>query len=392
MKALNLDSFFNEALSWMPDILKVILVLLIGWLIAKGLQKLTKKFLNKTNLDDRLLGRGSNNISSEVLLSKMVYYLVMAIVLMSVLNMIGATSALEPLRDMVSEFLGAIPNIIKAVVIGFIGYVVAQTVSALVNLSGNVIDRIALRAGVSDTLKVTNVLRNVVFIIIIIPFAIAALDALQIPSISAPATSMLNEFMGTIPNIIAASLILVFFYYGGRFITGLLGDLLRSLGTDEMSNKLGFGQVLGSNQSASKTLSQLAFFFIMFFGVITAVNKLGFIPLTEILENILGHVGSIFFGLIIFAAGSFLANIAFRTLHKEGESSFIPSLAKGAVLALFFAMGLRTMGFANEIVHLAFGLILGAIAVAFALSFGLGGQKAAGDLMSDILGRFKSKK
>ncbi len=392
MKSLNLDSFFNEALSWMPDILKVAIVLFVGWMIAKGLQKLTRKFLNKTSLDDKLLGRGSSNISSENLLSRLVYYLVMAIVLMSVLNMIGATSALEPLRDMVSEFLGAVPNIIKAAVIGFIGYVVAQTVSALVNLSGNVIDRVALRAGVSDTLRVTNIIRNIVFIIIIIPFAIAALDALQIPSISQPATSMLNEFMGTIPNIIAASIILAVFFYGGRFVTTLLGDLLKSLGTDQMAENLGVNRLIGIERSTSRTLSQLAFFFIMFFGVITAVNKLGFMPLTEILETILGHVGSIFFGMIIFAAGSFLANIAYKTLQKEGESSFIPSLVKGAVLALFFAMGLRTMGFANEIVHLAFGLILGAIAVAFALSFGLGGQKAAGELMSDMLKKFKSKK
>jgi len=44
-------------------------------------------------------------------------------------------------------------------------------------------------------------------------------------------------------------------------------------------------------------------------------------------------------------------------------------------------MGLRAMGIADDIVNLAFGLTLGAVAIAFALSFGLGGREAAGRQM-----------
>ena len=44
-------------------------------------------------------------------------------------------------------------------------------------------------------------------------------------------------------------------------------------------------------------------------------------------------------------------------------------------------MGLLAMGIADDMVNLAFGLTLGALAVAFALSFGRGGRKAAGRQM-----------
>ena len=54
-------------------------------------------------------------------------------------------------------------------------------------------------------------------------------------------------------------------------------------------------------------------------------------------------------------------------------------------------MGLRAMGLADDIVNLAFGLTLGAIAVAFALSFGLGGREAAGEHMQHWLSQFRSK-
>ena len=60
-----------------------------------------------------------------------------------------------------------------------------------------------------------------------------------------------------------------------------------------------------------------------------------------------------------------------------------------AILALVLAMGLRAMGIADDIVNLAFGLTLGAVAVAVALSFGLGGREAAGKLMEHWLSRFR---
>jgi hypothetical protein len=52
-------------------------------------------------------------------------------------------------------------------------------------------------------------------------------------------------------------------------------------------------------------------------------------------------------------------------------------------------MGLRAMGIADDIVNLAFGLTLGAVAIAVALSFGLGGREAAGKQMEHWLSKFR---
>ena len=60
------------------------------------------------------------------------------------------------------------------------------------------------------------------------------------------------------------------------------------------------------------------------------------------------------------------------------SSSKVPAhIAKIAILVFAGAMALRQMGLANEIINLAFGLLLGAIAVAVALAFGLGGKEIA---------------
>ena len=64
-------------------------------------------------------------------------------------------------------------------------------------------------------------------------------------------------------------------------------------------------------------------------------------------------------------------------------------MARIAILGVVIAMGLRAMGIANEIVQLAFALSFGAVAVAVALSFGLGGREAAGKLMEHWLSRWR---
>ena len=73
---------------------------------------------------------------------------------------------------------------------------------------------------------------------------------------------------------------------------------------------------------------------------------------------------------------------------------YTPSIQRGtvariAILGVVIAMGLRAMGIANEIVQLAFGLSFGAVAIAVALSFGLGGREAAGKTMEHWLARWR---
>jgi hypothetical protein len=54
------------------------------------------------------------------------------------------------------------------------------------------------------------------------------------------------------------------------------------------------------------------------------------------------------------------------------------------------AMGLQRMGIATDIVNLAFGLTLGALAIAAAIAFGLGGRDVAGEQLRQWLTSFKS--
>jgi len=385
-----LENFADQVSNFLPDLLGAILVLLVGWLIAKGIKALVVRLLRKTKWDERVFGR-TDVADTNVFLGNIFYYLVMIIVILIVLEILGIDQVLTPLENMVDEFLSYVPNIIGAILIGFIGYILAKFVSNLVSIGGSFLDRMVDKTGFKDTNKLIDILKKVVFIIIFIPFLIQAFNALELEAISEPANDILYGFTSMIGEIIIAAIILFVFIWGGKFLADFLEDLFKSLGLDTLAEKIQIQNMIGANQSLSKIVANLIYFFLVFFGIITAVEILGLDRLTEILNQILEVTGQIIFGLIILAIGNYISVMIYNTMTKSNSNKFIASIVRYASLALFIAIALRTMGIANEIVELAFGLILGALAVAFALSYGLGGREAAGEHFKEIIQKLKKE-
>ncbi|TRO65478.1 mechanosensitive ion channel [Christiangramia sabulilitoris] len=386
-----LEQFADQVAAFLPDLLGALLVLLVGWLIAKGIKSLIIRLLKKTQWDERVFGR-SDVGDTNTFLGNIFYYIIMIIVILIVLEILGVEQVLEPLENMVNEFLSFIPNLIAAILIGFIGYILAKFVSNLISISGNFLDRWVDKTGFKDTSKIVEILKKVVFLVIFIPFLIQAFNALQMDAISQPANNILYDFTEMLGSIIIAGIILAVFIWGGKYLANFLEDLFRSMGLDRAAEKIQIHNMIGANQSLSKIVANLIYFFLVFFGIITAVQLLGLDQLTQILDEILEVTGQIIFGLIILAVGNYISLVIYNTMARSRNNTFIASVVRWASLALFLAIALRTMGIANEIVELAFGLILGAIAVAVALSYGLGGRDAAGEHFREIIQRFRDDK
>jgi hypothetical protein len=130
----------------------------------------------------------------------------------------------------------------------------------------------------------------------------------------------------------------------------------------------------------------------MLFASIEAFRLLGFGSVAELVTQFMGFAGQVILGLIIFALGLYLANLAAQTIQasRAAQARLLALAARVAILVLAGAMALRQMGLANEIVNLAFGLLLGAIAVAAALAFGLGGREIAAREVQNWLESAKS--
>jgi hypothetical protein len=131
----------------------------------------------------------------------------------------------------------------------------------------------------------------------------------------------------------------------------------------------------------------------MLFATLAAVNILNIPALTALVSGIVVVLGRILSGLVVFAVGLYLANLAFNIITSSGDrqARILGQIARIAIIALVSAMALQQIGVASDIVNLAFGLLLGAIAVAIALSFGLGTRDIARTQVQEWLDSFKRK-
>ncbi len=371
------------------NIMGALLFLIIGLFLAKIVRNVVRKLMAKTNMDERLGQRLKIDFRIDEFVARMVYYLIVVYTLLIVLGMMGLNTVLAPIENMMSEFLSYLPNLIGAGIIGFAGYVISKIASEATGFLSSTLEPYAIKSGFKNPTTLTNLVKKLVFALVFLPILIVALDTLNMKAISEPATAMLSTVLSAIPNILAAALIIGTFYIVGKFIVGLFVDLLRNVGTDEFAQKMGISSMIG-HRSLADIAGNVAFFFLIFTGIITGAEQLGMTALNDILATIFQISGQVFFGVIILAAGAYIANLVGETIAKS-DSKWMAPIAKFAVIGIFLAFALHTMGIAESIVNLAFGLTLGAAATAFALAFGLGGREVAGRQLEQFFNTKDSK-
>jgi hypothetical protein len=215
-----------------------------------------------------------------------------------------------------------------------------------------------------------------VYALIIIPVAIAALQVLGIEAISGPAISMLDEILAAIPRVLAAALWIGIAFVAARFLKTIIEAILPPTGFDDAIRSTG---VLPARASPSRIVANVAMITIILAASIEAAKQLGGDTIAVFLIQVTELGSKVIFGTLIIVAGVFLARIISNLVGSgTGEGGFAQTIIRYAIIALFTAIGLTFMGLADQIVMLAFGLILGSAAIATALAFGLGGREAAG--------------
>jgi hypothetical protein len=287
---------------------------------------------------------------------------------------------------MMDKLLGYLPNIVAASLTLLAGWFLARVLRKIVSnlLSAAGLNGLGERVGLKTVLgsqKLSDVLGLVVYILVLVPVFIASLNALGLESLTEPASGMLSTLLDALPSIFGAALVLIIAYILARMAAGLVTNLLAGIGFNSILARLGIGNEPGEEDRApSQVAGSLVLAALMVFAAMEASDMLGFTALSEILMEILNLAGHIALGLVIFGLGLYLANLAAKTVASTGSPQgwLLAMMARVAILILTGAMALRQMGLANEIISLAFGLILGALAVAAALAFGIGGRDIAG--------------
>lgn len=411
MDSLSNFDWAGLGLKILAAVVILVITAILAMLVKKGVAGLTQKVpaLRRPGVDGAALGNSIGTIAS------MVVWLLGLIIILGIFEL---SQVLSPVISMLEQGLGFVPNIIGAVFVFIIGLTIAKIVRALITTALNAVDfgkllgtaqsgfdkatggvtsagRPAEQAAgtphaqgaqaqaapqgepgqggpaapTAASSKVPEILASVVFALIMIVVSIAALQILGIASISDPASAMLTSVFTAIPNIIAAVVLVGIGVLVARFVSGLFRPILEGSGIDSWLTKQ---EILPQGSSATPTVLRVVEIAVVLFFAVMGAQALGFPQVTAILSEILELGGNVLFGGVIIAAGFFLATIVGKVLKGNAGT-----VVKWAVIILFVAMGLKSMGVADSIIEMAFGaLVIGAAAAAM-LAFGLGGRDAA---------------
>lgn len=376
---------FDQALFmvWAEKIFFALVILAVTWALAKAAKWTFAKMVDQISF----LRRGtSNGESVGMALGKIVSLLVWLFGLLAVLQQLGFDSVITPVQGLLTNFIGYLDNIVFAAAIFFIGSMIARIVRDLVETALGTVDfdKWANKGGVeavTGNSAITKTIGTIVYVLVIIPVAIAALQMLEISAITEPAMNLLNMVFQAIPLIIGACLLLGLGYVLSRWISGLIRDLLPNLGADRAIDELG---ILPEGRKASGVIATIVTVAIMIFFAIAATNMLGFPQLTDILQTVLAQAGNVVFGAVLIALGVLIANILRNLIADATGPGIASNVTYWITTGLFVFIGLKQMQIGGMIVDYAFlALAIGA-AVAFALAFGLGGRDAAARALADL--------
>jgi hypothetical protein len=390
-----------QMINWGPKVLIAVLILIATWIVARAVKWVLQKAIDRTPaLKRHMTGAPEETVGHQLgTIGKLIIWLVG---IMAALQFLGIGQILAPINELVNQIFAFLPRLIGAGLIFFIGLIVAKIVKRLVEtvlIAAN-IDGLLARAGIGSTEGTTRTdpaavppgaapgatraslaraAGVLVYALIIIPVAIAALQVLGIEAISGPAIIMLNEILAAIPRVLAAALWIGIAFVAARFLKTIIEAILPPTGFDDAVRSTG---VLPASAFPSRIVANIAMIAIILAASIEAAKQLGGGTIAIFLAQVTELGGKVIFGTLIIVVGIFLARIIANLVGSgTGEGGYAQTIVRYAIIALFTAIGLTFMGLADQIVMLAFGLILGSAAVATALAFGLGGRDAAARML-----------
>ena len=384
-----ITNFFRGILSNLGGFLWGIALILIAWVLATLLRNLFSKGLKKTALPNKLAQwnvvrtpqDGANLIDT---LSKVIYYLVWVLFLPAIFEQFGLTSLAQPFSNMINNAVTFIPNLLAAILILFLGVVVARFVKNLVyNLALSInVDRIAGKFmdhtpqdGEERKASLAKVLGTIAFVLVLIPFAIIALETLKIASITAPIIAVLTSILNAIPNILVAAILLAVGIVIAKFVEKLLQDILENTGINKLTSHVDDNRVQKVN--LAKIISKVVGVVIILFFLVEALTALNLPVFNAIGVAIIAYLPNVISALIILGLGLIGGRMLARFIADNFGSKLVAYVVQVALAVFAVFMALNQLNFANAIVNIAFILIIGALAVAFAIAFGIGGRDFA---------------
>lgn len=380
----------------LPDILFGILFLVIAIIAGYIVKNLIVKGAKALKLDQKFGDSAKEANSIPELLGKLGFILTVLFFLPGIFDRFGLNNISAPLTGMLGTFLGYIPRLIGAALLLFLGFVIAKIVQQLTMgfLERVKVDKLKDKMGLTDphtpeepsknALSFADLGGKVLYVIVLIPFIIAALEVLNIDAITDPAVTMLTSITGIIPQILAAGILILI----GIFIAKLVGDLVENIIdgfgiSDKVADVMDDPRATGFD--LGRVVGIVVKALIILFFTVQAFDLIGLTIFQTIGGAVIAYLPMILSALLILLGGYVLGSVAKRFIVDTlPQARFAAMIIKGVIITIAALMALSHLGIGALFVETLFIAIIVATAVAFAIAFGIGGRDFARNTLQKL--------
>jgi hypothetical protein len=199
------------------------------------------------------------------------------------------------------------------------------------------------------------------------------------------------QFIETLPQVIAAFVLLTLGWLIARFIRKGTIRVLRFARVDVLAEKSGVEDFLlqgGVRYTTVTLVANILYWLVLLTVVLSVLSSFGLTTATELFGRMLLYVPNIIVALLLLVFGTvfakFVQGVSFTYLNNIGiaGAEIISTVAQWAVLLFVISAALEQLSIGGQVLVSAFQIAFGALCLALALAFGLGGRDWAAHILS----------
>ena len=287
----------------MMGVVKAILLLVLAYFIASAVRSMLKALLNKTGFC-KSQQDGAKKESIVEYIGDIAYLFVMLLFVPGIFSALGASTIATPILDMMRSIWSFLPNLLGAGIVLMLGNLVAKLIRQLLApaLKKANVDKLQEKLGCETPSEVSlsETLAYLVYVLILIPVIIAALQVLKLDVLTAPATVMLQEILTYVPRVAAALFVAGLGVVLGRLVSQIVTRLIAASGADEKVKEF-IGET-SYKFSLSGIVGSILNGVIVILFTVQGVNLLKLEILTKVGTAIIGYLPNILAAVLVMAA------------------------------------------------------------------------------------------
>jgi small-conductance mechanosensitive channel len=199
-----------------------------------------------------------------------------------------------------------------------------------------------------------------------------------------------------VPNLVIAIIIVILGWLIGALFGRAIWQVFRSLKVDEALRRAGFESFLrrgGINLDSGAFIGGLVKWFVIIVFLMAAFDVLGLAQVNLFLrEVVVAFIPRVLVAALVLLVAGVLGDVVERVVVTAAKTAdirsahFAGSIAKWAIWIFAILVALSQIGIATAFSQTIFTGIVIAVSLALGLSFGLGGQEAAGRFIERLRG------